>query len=1215
MNLSRLAVLAVFSMMVMSAFVTIPTYNVGADEHEDGGDDDGGPYLNAFPTGSSGHPSDYEMSVDNTNGDGANITVEATELIDGVSYTIEWAIWDESYNSTEGYWDFYGGSSSASVQYFIGPDILTASDFNPGCYKFEGWLYENDTYLIEHETWAFSLDVPLSDCEDNGHECPFDENDPDSPCNAQVCEDNDSQECKDFVDNYCANHDDPTCHAMNMEMVCYDIDNHEVYFDITTKEDCVDAGLMWVSPNGDDDDRIENLYVKVQMDSLSEWFVTVEGQYSVEDSDEMRDEAAYMCAEMSNNGDEFLGTNYSEITAACFEYVSEMMANEDNYENHDCPPGLTEDECTAFEECDQVMNQSCLRMMYNFCKDNPMCEDDEECYDDEGNLVECGSFFVFDMFAYEDGDITAEEFMAIMGDNMGDGDEGGHCYDENNDDWVDFRYGDNMDRCDFYENPMIYQTDLITVDVDQYVEIHSDFTPSFITSPNFICGDGITEISFHDVNNGTVDCEDGADEQWYDNNTNDTSDDCHKVNGSDCDGQPVNWFDCHDGSTIWIYQVNNWDWDCSDGEDEAQSYHHYWYGSIYLLEGNHSFVPGNDLSPDEIFAYEMTYCDWEDDNRTEVECSSHIGVDLAADNEYTLITAGGCYKNWEDDYSLECGNFGTYNHEVVYSDGTTSNIQGEVLDSTHGIQDAKNFTHGYGGYGDDSMSIDYDNFVLYDTYSLVVDEGTEYIGTLLTAGYRCQEEGDGEQWCHGEYPGVYLYDAFDATDTLSGLFGQSDYYDGEWECPEDIESCDIVSMDLELSEGDYTIVTTFKDDAKYNHKFIDNGDANWVFDESVKLHNAYYDRDESNNTFLVEGSDRTHFPYHFWTQECYDEATGEEIDCGTSGFGFMFSIFENMTLYQEGVLTVDESAENIVDLISMMIEMGMFNDDDDCHGEDCDDYYDDEDCVNCDDYNNDEHDDDPAMLDDIVGIQEPDQNECIMSSVNVVGNVADNEGLPMLCSSEFKIHFEGVDSTMQSHTAYIPFGDGESWTLEFVMLEGYEFISCDNCEVNADGIMTGTGPIKVTFGKKEVEEPQPDCDHVIGLDSTGMAFDPIKLSINAGETVCWQWKDAAMAHNVLELEGEYDSTMNLTNINFGFNSGEPAVTVDFRHTFAKDNMTHYYVCEPHAGTGMVGQIMVGEGSEDDPVQQALDDNEVPSVGFVVGSLVLVGAAGLRRRIH
>ena len=236
-----------------------------------------------------------------------------------------------------------------------------------------------------------------------------------------------------------------------------------------------------------------------------------------------------------------------------------------------------------------------------------------------------------------------------------------------------------------------------------------------------------------------------------------------------------------------------------------------------------------------------------------------------------------------------------------------------------------------------------------------------------------------------------------------------------------------------------------------------------------------------------------------------------------------------------------------------------------------------------------------------------------MIQVQTELNVADNTGLPMMCSFEFKLHFEGADSSMMQHEASLPFQDGESWTLEFAMLEGYEFISCDNCDVDANGIMTGTGPVKVTFGK--IVEPLVDCDHVIGLDATGMAFDPIKLSIKVGETVCWQWKDAAMAHNVLELEGEYDSTMNLTNINFGFSSGEPSVTVDFRHTFTKDNMTHYYVCEPHAGTGMVGQITVGEGSANDPVQETIDDNEVPSVGFVVGSLVLVGAAGLRRRIH
>ena len=42
MSISRLSVLAVFLMMVLSAFVAIPTYNVGADGHGDGGDHDDG---------------------------------------------------------------------------------------------------------------------------------------------------------------------------------------------------------------------------------------------------------------------------------------------------------------------------------------------------------------------------------------------------------------------------------------------------------------------------------------------------------------------------------------------------------------------------------------------------------------------------------------------------------------------------------------------------------------------------------------------------------------------------------------------------------------------------------------------------------------------------------------------------------------------------------------------------------------------------------------------------------------------------------------------------------------------------------------------------------------------------------------------------------------------------------------------------------------------
>ena len=46
---------------------------------------------------------------------------------------------------------------------------------------------------------------------------------------------------------------------------------------------------------------------------------------------------------------------------------------------------------------------------------------------------------------------------------------------------------------------------------------------------------------------------------------------------------------------------------------------------------------------------------------------------------------------------------------------------------------------------------------------------------------------------------------------------------------------------------------------------------------------------------------------------------------------------------------------------------------------------------------------------------------------------------------------------------------------------------------------------------------------------------------------------------------------------------------------------------------MVGEIVVGTGSTDPAIEEAAD--EVPSIGFIAGILVLVGAAGLRRRIH
>ena len=69
---------------------------------------------------------------------------------------------------------------------------------------------------------------------------------------------------------------------------------------------------------------------------------------------------------------------------------------------------------------------SCQRMMYDYCNDNPNACDS---HDDDGN-------FFYAMFAYEDGDITAEEFMSnnaiqsmFNDDDNDDGTDGGPSND------------------------------------------------------------------------------------------------------------------------------------------------------------------------------------------------------------------------------------------------------------------------------------------------------------------------------------------------------------------------------------------------------------------------------------------------------------------------------------------------------------------------------------------------------------------------------------------------------------------------------------------------------------------------------------------------------------------------------------------------------------------------------------------------------------------
>ena len=129
------------------------------------------------------------------------------------------------------------------------------------------------------------------------------------------------------------------------------------------------------------------------------------------------------------------------------------------------------------------------------------------------------------------------------------------------------------------------------------------------------------------------------------------------------------------------------------------------------------------------------------------------------------------------------------------------------------------------------------------------------------------------------------------------------------------------------------------------------------------------------------------------------------------------------------------------------------------------------------------------------------------------------------------------------------------------------------------------------------------CDAVIGIDESGMAYDTPSLEVDVGATVCWVWTDESMAHNVAQIAKEGDTTRYMG----GVYSGESMTTVDFRYTFDVDQ-TFNYICEPHATTGMEGQIVVGTGSIDTPD----DDDDASLPGFTAGiaALAVFGAVML-----
>ena len=115
--------------------------------------------------------------------------------------------------------------------------------------------------------------------------------------------------------------------------------------------------------------------------------------------------------------------------------------------------------------------------------------------------------------------------------------------------------------------------------------------------------------------------------------------------------------------------------------------------------------------------------------------------------------------------------------------------------------------------------------------------------------------------------------------------------------------------------------------------------------------------------------------------------------------------------------------------------------------------------------------------------------------------------------------------------------------------------------------------------------------------------------------MCWQWDNSLLPHNVAQV-----SNSKSTIYESGFHSGSPNFILDFRVTFDEvggysDDTTYYYICEPHAGIGMAGEVVVGSTDDSDSLIE-LDDkggvDTLPSLSLMI-SISVIGIISILRR--
>ena len=164
----------------------------------------------------------------------------------------------------------------------------------------------------------------------------------------------------------------------------------------------------------------------------------------------------------------------------------------------------------------------------------------------------------------------------------------------------------------------------------------------------------------------------------------------------------------------------------------------------------------------------------------------------------------------------------------------------------------------------------------------------------------------------------------------------------------------------------------------------------------------------------------------------------------------------------------------------------------------------------------------------------------------------------------------------------------------------------DATVVSAD-VATSNGVIHVIDKvlMPPAEEPTIVCDHTVGISAGGLEFSPAAITIDVGDTVCWKWSGESMAHNVVEVDGLKSENI----VSNGVNSGSPATTVDFHHTFEEATI-FYYACEPHIQLDMFGKVTVGDGGVEPTVSDKQDKKSDNTPGFLGLTAILATLGAL-----